>query len=44
MSFEFSTALSGALLEPVFEHTVGSLVDAFVARARSLRQPATGPA
>ena len=37
MSFEFSNALSGALLEPVFEHTVASLVDAFVARARQLR-------
>ena len=40
LEFEFSNALSGAVLEPVFEHTVGSLVDAFVARARSLRQAA----
>jgi ribosome-associated toxin RatA of RatAB toxin-antitoxin module len=37
LSFEFSNAVSGAVLEPVFEHTAGSLVDAFVARARQLR-------
>jgi ribosome-associated toxin RatA of RatAB toxin-antitoxin module len=37
MRFEFSNPVSGALLEPVFEHTVASLVDAFVARARQLR-------
>jgi ribosome-associated toxin RatA of RatAB toxin-antitoxin module len=37
MSFEFSNALTAALLEPVFEHTAASLVDAFVTRARNLR-------
>jgi ribosome-associated toxin RatA of RatAB toxin-antitoxin module len=42
MSFEFANALTGALLEPVFEHTAASLVDAFVGRARSLRAGGTG--
>lgn len=36
MRFEFSAAVAGALLEPVFEETAGSLVDAFVARAREV--------
>jgi len=36
LRFAFATPLSSALLEPVFEHTAASLVDAFVARARSL--------
>ena len=36
MRFEFSAAVSGALLEPVFEETAASLVDAFVARAREV--------
>jgi ribosome-associated toxin RatA of RatAB toxin-antitoxin module len=36
MRFEFSGALPGALLEPVFEETAASLVDAFVARAREV--------
>ena len=44
MSFEFSNSVSGALLEPVFEHTVAQLVDAFVARARQLRAAVPGPA
>jgi ribosome-associated toxin RatA of RatAB toxin-antitoxin module len=35
LRFEFANALSATLLEPVFEQTVGSLVEAFVARARS---------
>ncbi len=36
MRFAFRHALTGLLLEPRFAATVGSLVDAFVARARSL--------
>jgi ribosome-associated toxin RatA of RatAB toxin-antitoxin module len=36
LRFAFSSALSGALFEPVFEHTAASLVDAFVVRAKSL--------
>jgi ribosome-associated toxin RatA of RatAB toxin-antitoxin module len=36
LGFEFSNRLSAALLEPVFEETAGSLVDAFVARAREV--------
>ena len=36
VSFEFSAAVPGALLEPIFEQTLAALVDAFVARARSL--------
>ena len=35
MRFEFANALSASLLEPLFEQTVASLVEAFVARARS---------
>ena len=35
MRFEFANALSGALLEPLFEQTAASLVEAFVARARA---------
>ena len=34
MRFAFRNALSGLMFEPVFAQTVGSLVDAFVARAR----------
>jgi len=33
--FEFRSRLSGLLFEPLFAQTVGSLVDAFVQRARS---------
>ncbi len=35
MRFAFKNPLTGLLLEPRFAETVGSLVDAFVARARS---------
>lgn len=38
LSFELSGALSGALFETVFEHAAGTLVDAFVVRARQLRE------
>jgi ribosome-associated toxin RatA of RatAB toxin-antitoxin module len=34
MRFAFRNPLTGLLLEPKFAATVGSLVDAFVARAR----------
>jgi ribosome-associated toxin RatA of RatAB toxin-antitoxin module len=44
MRFEFANALSATLLEPVFEQTVGSLVEAFVARARSPEGPGAGGA
>ncbi len=37
MRFAFRNSLTGLLLEPKFAATVGSLVDAFVARARSLK-------
>jgi ribosome-associated toxin RatA of RatAB toxin-antitoxin module len=37
LRFAFRSALTGLLFEPTFAVTVGSLVDAFVARARSLR-------
>jgi len=33
--FEFKNRLSGVLFEPLFAHTIGSLVDAFVQRARA---------
>jgi ribosome-associated toxin RatA of RatAB toxin-antitoxin module len=36
MRFAFSNRLTGLLFEPKFAATIGSLVDAFVARARSL--------
>jgi len=35
MRFEIANALTASLLEPVFEDTVASLVEAFVARARA---------
>lgn len=35
MHFEFANPLTAAVLEPLFEETAGSLVDAFVARARA---------
>jgi len=35
MRFAFKSTLTGMLFEPKFAETVGSLVDAFVARARS---------
>lgn len=34
MRFAFSNRLTAMLFEPLFAHTIGSLVDAFVARAR----------
>ena len=34
MRFAFSNPLSAVIFEPLFEETVGSLMDAFVARAR----------
>jgi ribosome-associated toxin RatA of RatAB toxin-antitoxin module len=37
MRFEFSNRVTGALFEPMFEDTAGSLVDAFVRRARETR-------
>jgi ribosome-associated toxin RatA of RatAB toxin-antitoxin module len=35
MRFAFKSSLTGMLFEPKFAETIGSLVDAFVARARS---------
>lgn len=35
MRFAFKSALTGMLFEPLFAQTLGSLVDAFVARARA---------
>jgi ribosome-associated toxin RatA of RatAB toxin-antitoxin module len=43
MRFEFANRVTGAMFEPLFESTAASLVDAFVARARSERaQPGRG--
>ncbi len=42
MRFEFANRVAGALFEPLFEDTAASLVDAFVARARSERLRASG--
>jgi ribosome-associated toxin RatA of RatAB toxin-antitoxin module len=36
MRFAFASAFSGVIFERIFEQTAASLVDAFVARARSL--------
>jgi|SRR5215469_6179728 ribosome-associated toxin RatA of RatAB toxin-antitoxin module len=36
MRFAFSNRLTGLLFEPKFAETIGSLVDAFVARARAM--------
>lgn len=36
LRFEFANRLAGAMLTPIFEDTAKSLVDAFVARARTL--------
>jgi ribosome-associated toxin RatA of RatAB toxin-antitoxin module len=36
MRFEFANRVSAALLEPVFDETAASLVDAFVVRAREV--------
>jgi len=35
MRFAFSNPVTAVIFEPLFEETVGSLMDAFVARARS---------
>jgi ribosome-associated toxin RatA of RatAB toxin-antitoxin module len=35
VSFEFKNRLTGVLLEPLFAQSIGSLVDAFVQRART---------
>jgi ribosome-associated toxin RatA of RatAB toxin-antitoxin module len=37
MRFEFANRVTGTLFEPLFEDTAGSLVDAFVKRARETR-------
>lgn len=37
MRFEFSNPLSRMIFEPLFEETASKLVDAFVARARTLQ-------
>jgi ribosome-associated toxin RatA of RatAB toxin-antitoxin module len=37
MRFEFANRVAGTLFEPFFEDTAGSLVDAFVKRARDSR-------
>ena len=39
LNFELSGALGGTLLEGVFEHAAVALMDAFVARARAVREP-----
>ena len=36
MRFAFANRMSALVFEPIFEQTAASLVDAFVARARSL--------
>ena len=38
MRFEFANRVTGTLFEPLFEDTAGSLVDAFVKRAREWRE------
>ena len=38
MRFEFANRVTGTLFESLFEDTAGSLVDAFVKRARESRQ------
>jgi len=39
LRFAFANRLTGLVFEPLFEETAGSLVDAFVARARALAAP-----
>ena len=41
LRFQFKSSLSAVLFERIFAETVGSLVDAFVARSRTVR-PAAG--
>lgn len=43
MRFAFANRLAGLMFEPLFEETAASLVDAFVARARSLAARAAVP-
>ena len=43
LRFQFKSSLSAVLFERIFAETVGSLVDAFVARSRAM-QPAEGVA
>jgi len=43
LRFQFKNSLSAVLFERIFAETVGSLVDAFVARSRAM-QPAEGAA
>jgi ribosome-associated toxin RatA of RatAB toxin-antitoxin module len=38
MRFAFSNPVTAVILEPLFEETIGSLMDAFIARARA-REP-----
>jgi ribosome-associated toxin RatA of RatAB toxin-antitoxin module len=38
LRFEFANRLTAAVLTPIFEETAASLVDAFVARARSVHR------
>jgi ribosome-associated toxin RatA of RatAB toxin-antitoxin module len=44
LSFELAGALGGTLFESVFEHAAETMVDAFVARARRLREQAESEA
>ncbi len=37
LRFAFANPVSAALFEPLFEETAGSLVEAFVSRARAMR-------
>ena len=39
VAFEFKSRLTGALFEGVFAQTIGSLVEAFVQRARAAARP-----
>lgn len=40
MSYEFSSALLGRALEPLFEHIANTMVDAFILRAEAVYGPA----
>ena len=43
LRFAFANRLTGLVLEPLFEETAVSLMDAFVARARTLAAAGAGP-
>jgi ribosome-associated toxin RatA of RatAB toxin-antitoxin module len=43
LRFAFANRLAGMVFEPLFEETAVSLVDAFVARARTLAPASVGP-